>query len=146
MVTIPAQFNGPDHSGNGGYVAGLIADQVGAGPTTSTLRIPPPLDVPLTWERDSQHPEGGIVRLLTAGGAVVGEAAPGRFTRAVPAAPTPAEAAAGLAAYPGFNDHPFERCSAGLPASSTYRSRGQRWIAPVAGLPTSRDRPWCWAA
>jgi hypothetical protein len=68
MVTIPAQFNGPDHSGNGGYVAGMIAQQVdldGTGPVTSTLRIPPPLDVPLSWEHDSHH-EGEIVRLLTA--------------------------------------------------------------------------------
>ena len=106
MVTIPAQFNGPAHSGNGGYVAGMLAAaQGGAGPVTSTLRLPPPLDVPLSFEHD-----GDTVRLLTAGGAVVGEAAPGGFSRDVPSCPTPAEAEAGLAAYPGFHHHPFDRC------------------------------------
>ncbi|QGG42434.1 hypothetical protein [Aeromicrobium yanjiei] len=105
MVTIPAQFNGPDHSGNGGYVAGLIAQEVGTGPVTSTLRIPPPLDVPLSWEREGDH-----VRLLTAGGAVVGEAGPGELGSDVPAMPSAAEATTGLAAYPGFDHHPFDRC------------------------------------
>ncbi|NRQ48329.1 hypothetical protein [Aeromicrobium stalagmiti] len=110
MVTIPAQFNGPDHSGNGGYVAGMLAaEHGGPGPVTSTLRLPPPLDVPLSWEHDTHH-DGEIVRLLTAGGAVVGEATPGTFTRDVPAVPTDAEAATGLAAYPGFHHHPFDRC------------------------------------
>jgi hypothetical protein len=97
MVTIPARFNGPDHSGNGGYVAGLIAHEAGPGTMTSTLRIPPPLDVPLSWEH-----EGDDVRLLTA--------PPGVFARDVPAAPSVAEAAAGLAGYPGFANHPFDRC------------------------------------
>jgi hypothetical protein len=109
MVTIPARFNGPDHSGNGGYVAGMLAEQVGAGPITSTLRLPPPLDVALSWERDSHH-DGEIVRLLTAGGALVGEASPGQFAREAPAMPTAEQAAAGLAAYPGFHQHPFDRC------------------------------------
>jgi hypothetical protein len=107
MVTIPAQFNGPDHSGNGGYVAGLIARETGSGAVTATLRIPPPLDVPLSWEHDASD---GTVRLLTAGGAIVGEAAPGDFARDVPAAPSVAEADEGLAAYQGFAHHPFDRC------------------------------------
>jgi hypothetical protein len=110
MVTIPARFNGPDHSGNGGYVAGLLGAELGGGqPVTSTLRTPPPLDVALSWEHDTHH-DGGIVRLLTAGGAVVGSATPGSFVHEVPAAPTPDEAAAGLAAYRGFAHHPFDRC------------------------------------
>lgn len=110
VVTIPAQFNGPQHSGNGGYVAGLIAQELeAAGPVTSTLRIPPPLDSPLSWEHDNQHaaPE---VRLLTAGGAVVGSATTGAFAREVQPCPTPEEAAAGLAHYPGFAHHPFDHC------------------------------------
>jgi hypothetical protein len=106
VVTIPGQFNGPLHSGNGGYVAGLIAQEVGGSePATSTLRIPPPLDVSLSWERDEAE-----VRLLTAGGAVVGSASPGTFARDVTPCPTPDEAAAGLAHYPGFAHHPFDHC------------------------------------
>lgn len=110
MVTIPAQFNGPLHSGNGGYVAGLIAQELGvAGPVTSTLRTPPPLDTPLSWEHDDQH-ESPQVRLITAGGAVVGSATSGAFTRGAPACPTTDDAAAGLAHYPGFAHHPFDHC------------------------------------
>lgn len=105
MVTIPAQFNGPDHSGNGGYVAGLIARELGPGPVTSTLRIPPPLDVALSFERDADD-----VRLLTAGGAIVGSASPGEFAREAPPAPTAQQAEAGLAGYRGFVHHPFDRC------------------------------------
>jgi hypothetical protein len=69
MVTIGAQFNGPERSGNGGYVAGMLGDELGHTPATSTLRLPPPLEVPLSWEHD-----GDDLRLLTAGGAVVGSA------------------------------------------------------------------------
>lgn len=109
MVTIPARFNGPDHSGNGGYVAGMLAAELGTDVVTSTLRLPPPLDVALSWEHDTHH-EGEIVRLLTAGGAVVGEATPGTFVRDAPAAPVSDEAATGLAAYRGHIDHPFDHC------------------------------------
>lgn len=106
MATIPGQFNGPDSSGNGGYVAGMLADELRAdGPVTSTLRLPPPLDVALSWEHD-----GEALRLLTAGGAVIGDAVPGSFSRAVPVAPTPQQARDGLAAYQGFHHHPFDRC------------------------------------
>lgn len=116
MVTIEARFNGPAHSGNGGYVCGLLADQIDhSGPVTSTLRLPPPLDVALSWESDHE-----TVRLLTAGGALVGEASPGAFTRDALEAPSPAQAAAGEAAYPGHVGHPFDTCF----TCGTERSEG----------------------
>lgn len=106
MVTIDSRFNGPAHSGNGGYVCGLVADQLGrTGPVVSTLRQPPPLDTALAWEHD-----GDAVRLVTAGGALIGEATPGSFEREAPAAPTADQAAAGTAAYPGHTGHPFSTC------------------------------------
>ena len=105
MVTIPAQFNGPLRSGNGGYVCGLLGHEHGAEIATSTLRQPPPLDTPLTWERD-----GDELRLVTAGGAIIGTATPGSFTRDPVPCPTEAEAAEGHAAYPGFHHHPFDHC------------------------------------
>lgn len=106
MVVIHRQFNGPAHSGNGGYVCGLIATELGGpGPVTSTLRQPPPLDTALTWE-----PDASGLRLLTTGGAIVGEAQPGTFVREVPPAPTAEQAAAGEAAYPGHVGHPFGTC------------------------------------
>lgn len=105
MVTIPAQFNGPERSGNGGYVCGLLAEEHGATISTSTLRQPPPLDTPLTWEQD-----GDDVRLLTAGGATIGSAVTGSFARDPVPCPTLEEAETGLAAYPGFHHHPFDHC------------------------------------
>ena len=105
MVTIPAQFNGPLRSGNGGYVCGLLGQEHGAEIATSTLRQPPPLDTPLTWERD-----GDELRLVTAGGAIIGTATTGSFARDPVPCPTEAEAAEGHAAYPGFNQHPFDHC------------------------------------
>lgn len=160
MVTIPARFNGPDHSGNGGWVAGLIAEQVGADVVTSTLRLPPPLDVPLTWEHDHHHEGGEVVRLLTAGGAVIGSAAPGSFLRDAPEPPTAEQAATGLAAYPGFDHHPFDHCF----TCGTARAEGDgmrlftgpisdgRTAGPwtphpaLAGAAGHLDTPTTWAA
>src|SRR5664279_1344357 len=51
VVIIHRQFNGPAHSGNGGYVCGLIASQIDTSePVTAMLRQPPPLDTALSWE------------------------------------------------------------------------------------------------
>jgi len=105
MVTVPRQFNGPEHSGNGGYVSGMLAVEVGAGCVTATLRQPPPLDTPLTWEHD-----GGEVRLVTAGGGVIGEATPGSFLRDPVPCPTVDEADAAAARFQGYEVHPYPRC------------------------------------
>ena len=109
MVTIPAQFNGPPTSGNGGWVCGLLgqewAHRYGPGVVTSTLLQPPPLDTSLSWEAD-----GDELRLMTAGGAVIGTATRGSFVDEVPARVTADEAAAGHEAYPGYVHHPFDTC------------------------------------
>lgn len=109
MVLIAKQFNGPRTSGNGGYVSGLLAQaylaQGHRGPVSSRLTMPPPLATPLSWE----HSEG-VTRLLTHGGAVVGTAESGTFRRPAPRPVTTAEVEAGLAAYPGFTQHPFAGC------------------------------------
>lgn len=46
-LRIPRRFNGPPDSGNGGYVAGLLADQRDEQTVTVILRSPPPLETPL---------------------------------------------------------------------------------------------------
>jgi hypothetical protein len=111
MVTIPAQFNGPLKSGNGGWVCGLLAAEWARrnGPTvvTSTLLQPPPLDTTLTWEEDEEASE---LRLLTAGGAVIGTATPGRFAADPAPIVTRADAERGAAEYPGHDHHPFDHC------------------------------------
>ena len=46
-LVVPARFNGPARSGNGGYVAGSLAARVPDAadrPVEVTLRRPPPLD------------------------------------------------------------------------------------------------------
>ena len=51
-LTIPAWFNGPPTSGNGGYTCGRVAQLVDAEVVEVSLRSPPPLDTPLAVERD----------------------------------------------------------------------------------------------
>ncbi|MFT4188917.1 MAG: hypothetical protein QM621_10095 [Aeromicrobium sp.] len=106
MVTIPAQFNGPDHSGNGGYVCGLLATQLPSDtPVTATLHMPPPLDTPLAWERSGEE-----VRLESHGGTIIGRASRGGFDRAALPSPDAKRVACGLANYAGHHHHPFDRC------------------------------------
>lgn len=107
QTLIAAQFNGPDKSGNGGYVCGMIADQlsVASGPRTSSLRNPPPLDVPLSWRAID-----GTVSLIEPPGTLIGSATAGAFEDGVLPCPTPEQAQRGWDAYPGFHHHPFDRC------------------------------------
>lgn len=70
-VTIARRYRGPTASGNGGYSAGSLARFVD-GPAEVTLRLPPPLERPLTVVAED---EGRV--LLLDGEAVVAEARPG---------------------------------------------------------------------
>src|SRR2546423_15558734 len=83
MLTIARRFNGPAHSGNGGYVAGGLAqrflEEFGTTPGAKgegTLRKPPPLEKPLTLR---QPAETEILRLLE-GTTVIAEAESGETT------------------------------------------------------------------
>lgn len=106
-TTISRQFNGPDSSGNGGYVAGLVSHPVadhGAAVVTSTLRVPPPLDVPLDLAFDGHR------SVLSDGATVVADAVAGAFD--VDPAPFVGEVLArlGSEAYEGRVEHPFPHC------------------------------------
>ncbi|MEV0033641.1 hypothetical protein [Nocardia sp. NPDC050793] len=50
MVQISGRFNGPPNSGNGGYVAGCLAEHRDESTVTVMLRNPAPLDTPLRLE------------------------------------------------------------------------------------------------
>jgi hypothetical protein len=56
-LTVPARFNGPPASGNGGYSCGVLAAHL-EGPTAVSLRRPVPLDQPL----EIRHEEDGSTR------------------------------------------------------------------------------------
>lgn len=58
-VTISRTHCGPPDSGNGGYVCGIVAGALGGSDVEVTLLAPPPLERPLTLER-----EGDDGRLL----------------------------------------------------------------------------------
>ena len=51
-VRIERRFRGPPTTGNGGYVAGLVAAALGGTDCTVTLKAPPPLDRDLVLTTD----------------------------------------------------------------------------------------------
>lgn len=106
-VTIPPRFNGPPESGNGGYVCGVTALLLGDGPAETTLRVPPPLDGPLTAHRTGDGVE------LRDGDAVVAESVPAAVDLELPAPVTPDEAARAVVAFDieGYRSrHAFPTC------------------------------------
>ncbi|SDU45091.1 hypothetical protein [Jiangella alkaliphila] len=105
-VTVRSRFRGPTTSGNGGYVAGVLAARLGGGPVTVTLRTPPPLETPLAV---SSSPDDGVS--LMDGDTLVAVAAPASDGDLVAVPPVPvAEVAEISARYPGFAAHPFPEC------------------------------------
>ena len=106
-VTIPARYNGPPSSANGGYTSGLVARLVGAEEVAVSLRLPPPLERPLEVVRD-----GDRVELRDLDGALVAEGEPETLGLDVPDAVSPDEAAA--ASEAGHEHwtarHPFRTC------------------------------------
>lgn len=118
-ITIPAAFNGPDGTGNGGYGAGLLARHLTSVAGTAvqvTLRTPLPLDRELTVEADGEDD----LRLVDTSvedpedrSRLIAEAVRvDPFDRGVipggPVSVFEAENASEL--YPGLVDHPFPRC------------------------------------
>ena len=102
-LRIDRRFQGPPDSGNGGYVAGLLALEV-EGDAEITLRAPPPLD------RDLQViPVGEGVRLLD-GDTLVAEARPSTLDLEPPTPVSHDDALAVRDDYVGFVVHPFARC------------------------------------
>jgi hypothetical protein len=96
-MIIPARFNGPPGSGNGGYSAGLFA----GGEREVTLRMPPPLDTPLTTaDGKIQTPEGTIVAELAPAAVITVTVPPIGY----------ADAADAATRYSGFAEHPFPTC------------------------------------
>jgi hypothetical protein len=106
-LTIPARYNGPPSSANGGYTCGLVAGLVGAEEVAVTLRLPPPLERPLEVVRD-----GDRVELHDLDGELVAEGEPETLGLDVPDAVSPEEAAAASEAWHErwASRHPFRTC------------------------------------
>lgn len=103
-IVVPARFNGPLDSGNGGYCGGLFAARV-EGPAEVGLRSPVPLDTELRPER-----EGDVVRVLN-GETLVAEARPAApVEAAVPAGVGVEEARRAAGRYPAPSEGLFSRC------------------------------------
>lgn len=139
-LLVPTAFNGPPDSGNGGWCAGALASLVAGsalGRTVEvTLRLPPPLEVPLEVV-DSD----GSWRTLDEEGRVVLEAREVEDDL-VPSEPVPVEAArAGEAAYAGHRAHPFPTCFSCGPARG--EDDGLRiFPGPVADRPGLVAATW----
>jgi hypothetical protein len=110
-LTIPARYNGPAKSGNGGYAAGVLADRVpdaGNDLVEVTLRLPPPLDVAMRVLQMSA--DGTATTRLSLAEDTVAEA------RVVQRELTPVEAVSGadateaMAGFAGRTSHPFPTC------------------------------------
>lgn len=103
-VIIERRFCGPPESGNGGYVCGLVANRID-GAAEVTLRVPPPMDTPLTF---ATGPDDRIE--LRDGDLIVATGTPAEFNIDPPAPPTFAEAAEASKRYAGFDRHVFPTC------------------------------------
>ena len=112
---MPARFNGPASSGNGGWTAGALAERALSlgvpGPVTVQLRRPPPLDRPL-----DVVPTGASVELRDGAHVVAVASCEEPVEWAPPPAVGPDTARAAEADYPGHRSHPFPRCFSCGPA------------------------------
>jgi hypothetical protein len=105
-IEIARRYCGPPDSGNGGYVAGLLATRADRrGAMKVRLHRPPPLDTRL----DLQRSDGGPLELRH-DGQTLATAEPG-VLHSLPSRRTSFQVARNLSrSYPGFHRHPFPRC------------------------------------
>ncbi|MBB3036726.1 hypothetical protein [Hoyosella altamirensis] len=103
VIRIDPRFCGPSDSGNGGYVSGLLAAYV-EGPARVRLKMPPPLNKPLTVDVTA---EGANLR---DGDQVVATATPATVQVVPPSVPSMPKAIAATQRFRGNTDHRFPRC------------------------------------
>ena len=107
MVTtlrIDSRFRGPPTSGNGGYVAGMLAEALGGSDCQVTLRKPPPLD------RDLELRSDGVDRSLWDGDELIAVAKPAVIKVEPPPPPDLIAAEAASARFAGHAVHIFPGC------------------------------------
>jgi hypothetical protein len=106
-VEIAQRFRGPPGSGNGGYVAGVLAERLARVDEPITVRLlrPPPLDVRLEVRPTA---DGGVN--LVHGEDVLVCAAPGTLDLEAPEPPAFVTAVEISRSFPGLERHPFPGC------------------------------------
>jgi hypothetical protein len=104
VIRIDRRFRGPPDSGNGGYVAGLLATALGGSGVEVTLRAPPPLD------KDLRVAVGGDSADLFDDAALIASARRAQVGIPVPPPPSLALARESGRHYAGFDRHPFPGC------------------------------------
>ncbi|MDL4770634.1 hypothetical protein QP090_00515 [Actinomadura xylanilytica] len=150
-MIIDKRFHGPDGSGNGGYVAGLLAGHVASDTVTVALRQPPPLDTELRVSDDDER--GRSVRLWEGDRLIAEGLAAAIVVPPVPAVPY-AEALRAAEGYLGRgDDHPFPGCfvcgPAREPGDGMRLAPGPVGEGTVAAAWTPREAPGrelLWAA
>lgn len=105
-LTIAQRFRGPRHSANGGYASGLLAGTLADAPdgVEVTLRLPPPLERPLSVVADGDR------MLLLDGDALVAEARAAEPGVTAPPAPTFPQAQEAARAAGGWGAPDFDEC------------------------------------
>ena len=115
-LVVAGRYRGPARSGNGGYTCGLVAALLGGSDVQVTLRVPPPLDVPLRIGDGTLH----------AGETLVAEYEPASVELALPEPPGPVPEGV------PDDDHPFPGCFTCGPAREP--GDGLRLVpAPLGG-------------
>lgn len=102
-LTIARRFNGPPKSAQGGYTAGLLAARLG-GTAEVTLRLPPPLETPMTVDAESD----GLV--LRHGDDVIAEAVPAALDLDMPTPPSWDDAVASARTRDSYAHHIVPTC------------------------------------
>lgn len=102
-LVIAERFCGPPHSGNGGYVAGMLAKRMNK-ECQVTLHAPPPLNVPL------RTVAAGDGLQLRDGDRLLATARPHQLEMIIPAAPTEDQARLAQARFEGIVRHDLPGC------------------------------------
>lgn len=108
-LTIPARFNGPPGSAQGGYACGRLAALATghlSGQARVTLHAPVPLDTPLRYQVSGRRGHA------TAGDVLVATVSDSGLAFEPPEPVSPAEAVAAHARFAGLRGHPFPSCFA----------------------------------
>lgn len=104
QLSIPARFNGPPSSGNGGYSCGAVAAFID-GVARVRLHSPPPLDKPLPVYVATD----GSVEVFD-GELLVASGFPASLQLDVPPAPSLEQARRGRENFPVLDDHLYGTC------------------------------------